>query len=168
EGGWRPAALVRYGVWLRAGYDSGSGDDDPADGTHHTFFQVLPTPRPYARTPFFNMMNLRDAFVEAIARPAPPLLVRADVHGLQLAEPGDLWYSGGGAFEPDTFGYAGRPSNGHTALADLWDVSGEYTVNRRLAVTLYYGHASSRAVPRSIFAGGGDLHFAYLETLVRF
>jgi hypothetical protein len=94
--------------------------------------------------------------------------VRADLHGLQLGEPGDLWYSGGGAFEPETFGYTGRPSSGHTALAGLWDISGDYTVNRRVGLTFYYGQATSRTVPRSIFGGNGDLHFAYLETLVRF
>jgi hypothetical protein len=168
EGGWRPSPLARYGVWLRGGYNSGSGDDDPADGTHHTFFQVLPTPRPYARLPFFNMMNTRDSFAEAIARPTRRLLLRSDLHALRLAEPADLWYSGGGAFEPDTFGYTGRPSNGETALAGLWDISGDYTVSRHVGVTIYYGHASGRAVPRSIYSGGGNLHFAYLETLLRF
>jgi hypothetical protein len=168
EGGWRPSAFTRYGIWLRGGYDSGSGDDDPADETHRTFFQVLPTPRPYARTPFFDLMNNRDSFAEAIARPTRRLMVRSDLHVLRLAEPADLWYVGGGAFEPETFGYTGRPSNGQTALARLWDISGDYAISRRLAVTFYYGHASGRAVPASIYPGGGDLHFAYFETLLRF
>jgi hypothetical protein len=168
EGGWRPAALGRYGIWLRGGYDYGSGDDDPGDATHRTFFQVLPTPRPYARLPFFNMMNDRDLFGEAIARPTRRLMLRSDLHALRLARSSDLWYSGGGAFEPETFGYTGRPSNGATPLAGLWDISGDYTVNRHVGVTIYYGHATSRAVPEAIYAGGGNLHFAYLETLLRF
>jgi hypothetical protein len=168
EGGWRPAALARYGIWLRAGHDFGSGDDDPGDATHRTFFQVLPTPRPYARLPFFDLMNNRDSFAEAIARPTRRLMVRSDVHALRLADPKDLWYSGGGAFEPETFGYTGRPSNGGTALAGLWDISGDYAVSRRVGVTLYYGHAAGRAVSDAIYPDGGSLHFAYLETFVRF
>jgi hypothetical protein len=168
EGGWRPAALVRYGAWLRGGHNFGSGDDDPGDATHHTFFQALPTPRPYARLPFFNMMNNRDSFAEAIARPTRRLTLRSDLHALRLADPADFWYSGGGAFEPETFGYTGRPSNNETSLASLWDISGDYTVNRHVAVAAYYGHASRRAVPSSIYPDGGNLHFGYLETLIRF
>jgi hypothetical protein len=47
----------------------GSGDGNPNDNTHGTFFQVLPTPRPYARFPFFNMMNNEDTFGMLILRP---------------------------------------------------------------------------------------------------
>jgi Alginate export len=167
EAGWRPAALAPYGVWLRAGHDVGSGDHDPGDHRHGTFFQVLPTPRPYARLPFFNMMNTRDSFVEAIARPLGRLMVRSDLHALRLAQATDLWYSGGGAFEPETFGYTGRPSSGQTALAGLWDISGDCILSRHVAATIYYGHGSSRAVPDTIY-GGGNLQFAYLEITLRF
>ena len=38
------------------------GDNDPNDKTQGTFFQVLPTRGFHAKFPFFNMMNLRDAF----------------------------------------------------------------------------------------------------------
>lgn len=63
EGGFQPASfLKRLKPWIRAGFYDGSGDDNPNDTTHGTFFQVLPTPRPFARFPFFNMMNNRDVF----------------------------------------------------------------------------------------------------------
>src|SRR5262249_22594424 len=48
--------------WLRVGYDQSSGDDNPADGDHRTFLQMLPTARIYAQFPFFNMMNTQDLF----------------------------------------------------------------------------------------------------------
>src|SRR3712207_7868095 len=52
EGGFQPAGpLARVKAWVRAGYFRGSGDGDAADDRHHTFFQVLPTPRIYARFP---------------------------------------------------------------------------------------------------------------------
>ena len=77
--------------WLREGYDSGSGDGNPNDKIHATFFQVLPTPRVYARCPFFNMvnsrdMNSRDIFGELILRPGKAVAIRTDVHSLALAD----------------------------------------------------------------------------------
>ena len=45
EAGWQPAMLPKIKPWIRGGYDVGSGDDNPTDGRHSTFFQVLPTPR---------------------------------------------------------------------------------------------------------------------------
>src|SRR5262249_57316716 len=90
EVGWQPRAGERLGLWIRGGYDYGSGDASPTDGTHGTFFQVLPTPRLYARLPFFNMMNDGDAFAEVIVRPVPRVTVRGDVHSLSLADAHDL------------------------------------------------------------------------------
>src|SRR3989454_1698349 len=43
--------------WLRVGYDRSTGDGHATDGHHRTFFQLLPTARPYAQLPFYNLMN---------------------------------------------------------------------------------------------------------------
>lgn len=110
EAGWQPPVFPKLAPWLRGGYNYGSGDSNPNDRRHGTFFQVLPTPRVYARFPFFNMMNTADGFGELIVRPLKDVTLRADVHTLRLADRNDLWYSGGGAFQPGTFGYTGRPS----------------------------------------------------------
>jgi hypothetical protein len=90
--------------WLRGGYFRGTGDGDPNDGTHGTFFQVLPTPRIYARTPFFNSMNNEDVFGQLRIKPHAKLAVRFDAHRLRLSSSKDLWYVGGGAFQKRTFG----------------------------------------------------------------
>ena len=63
------------------------------------------------------MMNNRDVFGELQLRPSKKISVRSDVHSLRLANRNDLWYSGGGAFQPWTFGYTGRPSNGAPRVA---------------------------------------------------
>src|SRR5690606_5479606 len=42
EAGIQPPVLPSLRPWLRAGHYRGSGDDDPADGRHGTFFQNLP------------------------------------------------------------------------------------------------------------------------------
>jgi hypothetical protein len=131
---------------LRGGYDYGSGDSNPNDNTHGTFFQALPTPRIYARFPFFNMMNCRDVFGELILRPSKALTIRTDIHSLALANRNDLWYSGGGIYQPGTFGYIGRPSNGQAGLATLYDASADYNVNAHVSIGAYYGHVAGKLV----------------------
>jgi hypothetical protein len=165
EAGWQPPTA--WNPWLRGGWSFGSGDGSATDATHGTFFQLLPTPRIYARTPFFNMMNTQDVFGEAVLRPSKRVTIRGDVHSLRLSTATDLWYQGGGAYQPESFGYAGRPSNGGTGLSVLADVSADVAVSPHLSAGAYAGHASSGAVPDAIYAGGGA-RFAYLELLIRF
>lgn len=168
EVGWQPTGLEALKPWIRAGYEYGSGDGNPADQTHGTFFQVMPTPRVYARLPFFNMMNNRDAFGALVLRPSKRLTVRTDLHALALANAADLWYSGGGPFQPATFGYTGRPSSSQSNLATLSDISGDYNVNPNVAVGAYYGYASSKAVTSVVYSSGAGARLGYFELLLRF
>jgi hypothetical protein len=163
EGGWQPRVMRTIAPWVRAGYFFSTGDDDPLDGTHGTFFQLLPTPRIYARFPFFNLMNLRDTFVMLILRPGRAFNVRADAHDLRLSNRNDLWYAGGGAFQPQTFGYTGRPSGGNRGLANLYDVSVDYRAGARLLLTGYFGYAVGRLVIRNIYPAGKNGALAYFE-----
>jgi len=167
EVGWQPMVLSQIKPWIRAGYDFGSGDDNSTDGTHRTFFQVLPTPRIYARTPFFNMMNSKDAFGELILRPKR-VTIRTDIHALRLADSSDLWYSGGGAFQAATFGYTGRPSNGQSTLATLYDVSADVTLTPHLGVGGYFGYANGGLVTQAIYGGGNAVHLGFFELNVKF
>jgi hypothetical protein len=167
EAGWQPPVAGALRPWIRGGYDYGSGDGNPNDNTHGTFFQVLPTPRVYARFPFFNMMNNRDAFGEVILRPGKALTIRADIHSLRLANRNDLWYSGGGAFQPWTFGYTGRPSNGQLGLATLYDAGADYNVNNHAAIGAYYGRAMGKLVIQSIYPNGRNANYGYLELTFR-
>ena len=168
EAGWQPEFLAGLKPWFRGGYDYGSGDKNAGDSTHGTFFQVLPTPSVYARFPFFNMMNNRDVFGELQVRPSKKITVRSDVHSLRLANRNDLWYSGGGAFQPWTFGYTGRPSNGQSGLATLYDLSADYNVNGHVAVGTYYGYAAGKLVPQSIYPQGRNASLGFLELTFKF
>ena len=168
EAGWQPGFLAQLKPWFRGGYDYGSGDKNAGDSTHGTFFQVLPTPRVYARFPFFNMMNNRDVFGELQLWPSKKITVRSDVHSLRLANRNDLWYSGGGAFQPWTFGYTGRPSNGQLGLATLYDLSADYNVNGHVAIGTYYGYAAGKLVPQSIYPQGRNANLGYLELTFKF
>jgi hypothetical protein len=68
EAGWQPAVKALH-PWISLGYSYGSGDKNPKDGTNGTFFQILTTPRAYARFPFYNMMNNADAYVTLNVKP---------------------------------------------------------------------------------------------------
>jgi len=167
EAGWQPPVLQAPRPWLRGGYDYGSGDSNPNDNTQGTFFQVLPTPRIYARFPFFNMMNCRDVFGELLLRPSKALTIRTDIHSLALANRNDLWYSGGGMYQPWTFGYIGRPSNGHAGLATLYDGSVDYNLDTHVSIGVYYGHAAGKSVVESIYPNGQNANLGYLELMFR-
>jgi hypothetical protein len=168
EAGWQPGGAPKVRPWLRGGVDCGSGDKDPNDATHGTFFQVLPTPRIYARFPFFNMMNSRDVFGEAILRPGAKLTIRADVHRLDLTQKADLWYSGGGMFQPWTFGFTGRAAQGQSVLAMLYDASADYAASANLFLSFYFGHAAGSEVIKAIYPQGADANFGYVEATWRF
>ena len=118
EGGIQPKVLPKLKPWVRAGFTSGSGDGNPTDDRHETFFQLLPTPRPYARTPFFNMMNTQDAFGILLLRPHAKVTLSTEFHSLRLSNANDLWYTGGGVFQPWTFGYTVRVTAGKRSLAN--------------------------------------------------
>ncbi len=174
EVGWQPALLPRLRPWIRAGYFRSSGDGDPADRRHKTFYQVLPTPRIYARTPFYNLMNSEDLFASLLLRPGTRWTLRSDARTLRLAEGNDLWYAGGGPFEPGTAGYAGRPANGGIAgragsrtLASLVDLSAEFRWSPRVTVSAYSGHAAGGTVVENIHPGSERLRFTYLELELR-
>jgi Alginate export len=167
EAGWQPPVTVLK-PWVSAGYSYGSGDGDPSNGRHSTFFQLLPTPRQYARFPFYNMMNDEDLYATLNVRPLSKLSFRTEGHTLRLASASDLWYLGGGAFQPKTFGYTGRPSNGNRGLANVWDASADYSFAHSFSATLYYGHAWGKGVIEAIYPKSANGQLMFLETNYHF
>src|ERR1700733_8629246 len=167
EAGWQPSVKVLK-PWVSAGYSYGSGDGNPKDSNHGTFFQVLTTPRQYARFPFYNMMNNEDLYGSLNLRPFSKLSLRSEVHTLRLASASDFWYSGGSAFQPLTFGYTGRPSNGNRGLANVWDLSADYQFARCFSATLYYGHAWGKGVIEAIYPNNANGQLIFLETNFHF
>jgi alginate export protein len=168
EAGYQPKILPQLKPWVRGGYTWGSGDGTPNDSTHGTFFQLLPTPRPYARFPFFNMMNNQDTFGALILRPGAKVTISSEFHSLRLSKANDLWYSGGGAFQPWTFGYSGRSTSNRRSLGNLYDTNLEYRMNRKLTVTGYFGYTQGLAAMKQIYPKGKDGKFGYIEGLYRF
>jgi alginate export protein len=109
EFGWQPPLHILE-PWLSMGYSYGSGDGNPNDSRHGTFFQVLTTPRLYARFSFYNMMNNEDFYGTLSLRPSAKLLLHSEVHTLRLASAADLWYLGGARFSPGFLDTRGGPA----------------------------------------------------------
>lgn len=168
EVGFQPKILPKLKPWLRAGVFNGSGDNNPNDDKHGTFFQMLPTPRPFARFPFFDLLNNHDILGILILRPHTKVTVSSEFHALRLANRNDLWYLGGGAFQPWTFGFTGRTTNGARSLANLYDTSVEYRVRPNITFTGYLGYADGREVMKVIYPKGDHATFGYLELNYRF
>jgi hypothetical protein len=172
--GWAYAVETGYQLpqlfaapWLRVGYDRSSGDRDPTDQSHKTFFQILPTARLYAQTPFYNLMNSEDLFAQVILKPHSKVTVRTDYHWLRLSESQDLWYAGGGATNDTIFGYQGLNSGGKHELADFADVSITVAALKQLTAYAYYGHAFGQGVVKTTFAGNAA-NYGYVELTCRY
>lgn len=156
--------------WIRIGYFISSGDTNPGDKEHETFFQILPTPRKYAFFPFYNLMNNEDLFIQMILKPIRKMVFRADFHFLQLNERGDRWYMGGGATRDrqNIFGYIGRPSFGNTDLAKVLDLTVVYDLNKHVNLNAYYGRAWGDDVIENIYHKNHDANFFYFELALMF
>jgi hypothetical protein len=153
--------------WMRIGINSGSGDSDPNDDVHATFFQLMPTSRQYAQFPFYNMMNNQDVFVQWMMLPDSKVNVRADAHWLRVNASQDLSYAGSGATKEDFFGYSGIPAQGRHNLAYLTDVAVTYTPIAPLTLYAYYGHAFGQGVIAANY-NGRQANFGYVEAVLKF
>jgi hypothetical protein len=162
EGGYQ-LSKVPTAPWLRGGWFRSTGDSNATDGTHNTFFQVLPTPRIYARLPFYNLMNSTDDFVQLIDKPVKRVAVRSDLHWLQLTSANDLWYLGGGAFDNKVFGYVGRPSSHSHSLASVADISADWQTAKNLDLNFYYAYAQGKTVAAAIYPSDRNMQYGYVE-----
>jgi hypothetical protein len=168
EAGIQPPIAKLLKPWARVGYTYGSGDGNSNDAMHGTFFQILPTPRQFARFPFYNMMNNGDFFGMLTLRPGARLELKHEFHFVRLASQTDLWYVGGGPFQPWTFGYQGRPGNNSRDLANLYDVSADYAVTTRTSVTVYWGYAVGHSVITSIYPQNKNGFLGFIEFNAKF
>jgi hypothetical protein len=155
--------------WLRLCWFRSSGDDNPADNEHGTFFQMLPTARRYSLSTLYNLMNSTETFGQAIVKPHKSITLRLEVHDLGLTNAADLWYAGSGASVSSgaSFGFAGRKSNGSTSLGTLVEGSADWALAKHLSVNAYLGRMNGGAVVSGSFAGN-RLTFGYLESNVSF
>jgi hypothetical protein len=162
-------AAARWQPWLRGGYLYASGDRNPSDDRHGTFFEMLPTVRQYAQSALYSQMNNTDLFAQLIARPRTDVTLRFDWHRVGLASSRDGWYFGSGATQQhgSIFGFATRPSFGATHLATIGEGSVDYAIAPHWSVNGYVAVGRGGDVVKPAFAGH-TLTFAYLENVLQF
>jgi len=153
--------------WLRVGLDQSSGDSDPNDDNHETFFQVLPTARLYAQFPFYNLMNNRDLFGQLILRPHPIVTLLASAHWLRVSEGNDFLYAGGGATSNSAFGFGGTATGGRNGIGTMVDLSASVQALENLALSGYYAHVFGCGMIDQAFEGN-DASYAYIEATLSF
>lgn len=155
--------------WLRFGFNLGSGDKDPTDGTHATFFQLLPTAWLYAQFPFYNMMNDQDAFAQLVLQPHPRVTLRWDIlHWLRTTSSLDLAYFGGGATKDTFFGYGNTgASRGRNELALLTHLQLTVKPVDPLTLGFFYAHAWGQGVIGANFTGR-PADYGFVEATLSF
>lgn len=161
----------RVHPWIRAGYLRSTGDSQPGDTHHNTFFQMLSSPRAYARFPFYTLMNTEDVMLQFRALPSAKLALRSEFHSVRISNAQDLWYDGGGPFEEGSAGYSGRPGGGMRRVGTSLDLSADYAFSPRTSVSVYSGVGRGSAVPAFVFPSGGPspvVHLLSIELTRRF
>jgi hypothetical protein len=162
-------AAARWQPWLRGGYLFASGDRNPSDNRHGTFFEMLPTVRRYAQTALYSQMNNTDLFAQLFARPRANVNVRIDWHRVGLASSRDGWYFGSGATQQrgSIFGFATRPSFGARHLATIAEGSVDYVIGPHWSVNGYVSGGRGGAVVTGAFSDR-TIAFGYVENVVQF
>jgi hypothetical protein len=149
--------------WLRLGANLASGDSDPADGKHGTFFNLLPSNHPYYG--FADQLafeNLKDLFVQLRLAPHEKLQLNAFVHYSSLMDANDARYSGGGAFSKSSFGYVASPSGGARTVGVEYDLVATLALHRTTSLELGVAHLEAgRVLP-------GDVEFAYASLELKY
>jgi len=136
--GWVAAA---WAPWLRGGIAYASGDGNPADGRHGTFFNMVPTNHKfYGYQDVVAFQNLTDTYGELRLAPHPKVRLGLEAQLLRLANTRDAWYGGSGAANNTAFGYTTTRLSGERELpADIGvevDFLSSWAVHRRVALEL--------------------------------
>ncbi len=167
---------VLWKPWLRIGYFYGTGDNDPDDKKHNTFFMMIPTLRIYSLTPSYTFMNTHYIMGQIIIKPYKKVLLRSDVHFVSLTESKDFWYLGSGIMRPDKDSYA--PISAHINREDkdllsMWDISvfikDVYHINKfKIGLDFYISHIWGGDVIKDAFKAHNELTFFYAEVRMTF
>lgn len=157
---WRPS--------LRGGVLYASGDDDPNDDAHGTFFPMVPTTRPDLLRGTYAQMNLRDIYAIVTLHPRERVQIGGELHHLSLAQRLDRWYSGTGAtaFDGEYFGYSSRRSTLQRGLGTFIQLSASAILDPHWTMTASAGVVRGGDVVRRQFAGSTLFVFAVENVLV--
>lgn len=149
--------------WLRVGANVASGDSDPADGEHETFFNLLPTNHLYyGFADQLAFQNLKNLFVQVRLAPHEKIGINAFVHYFSLMEADDARYVGTGAFNRTSFGYVAAASGGARTVGVEYDLVATLALHKTTTLELGVSHLDAgRVMP-------GDVDFAYVSVELKY
>jgi hypothetical protein len=149
--------------WLRSGVNFATGDDDPSDGRHGTFFNQLPTNHGYyGYVDQLAFQNLIDWFAQLRWSPIDRLAFEAFGHRFWLAEVSDSRYFGTGAYKQNLFGFGATPSNGSQDVGWELDIVLTYTLTKQISLSGGYGQLFGGAV-FAVQPNHGDVQWGFLQ-----
>jgi hypothetical protein len=122
---WKPAVTL--------GLDYATGDDDPSDDDIETFSHLFPLAHAYLGfTDLVGRQNIIDYRLTVAATPMPKVLLRGDIHLLQLESKDDGLYSVAGS--------AARPAADEDDLGVAYDAIVKYTISKHQDILIGYSH----------------------------
>ncbi len=165
--------------WLRLGVAHASGDDDPATGTHKSFFNMSPTNHKfYGYMDTTALSNLINLYPQLLLKPAEKIMVQADGHLFWLHDASDSWYAGSGPTRNDVLGFSGgfNASSGTTArltggkgfIGGELDLTARYDASKHVGFEATYGHFFGAAGAKAVFPENGDADWLSIQTVVTF
>jgi len=153
--------------WLRLGVNVASGDGDPNDGDHRTFFNMLPTNHLYyGFADRWAFQNLVDWFAQLMLKPHEKVAVNLMLHQFSLQNDDDFRYFGTGAYNRTNFGYGAQPSRGHRTGGTEIDAVVNYAVSKHLSVQGGFAHMWGHGVTNAFT--DDDVTFGYLEVTLKY
>jgi hypothetical protein len=133
---WRP--------WIRAGFAYASGDGDPDDSDHGTFFNYVPTNHKfYGKIDANAFSNLMDAYLQFLVSPHKQVMFIVDGNLFWLASDNEVWIGGSGPFNNSVFGYVFRdPVDGNDIDRNLGgEIDLTMVVEAREYLTFQFGYS---------------------------
>ncbi len=153
--------------WLRIGVNVASGDGDPNDGDHHTFFNMLPTNHLYyGFADQWAFQNLVDWFAQLMLKPHEKVGVNLMLHQFSLQNDNDARYFGTGAFNRDIPGFGAQPSRGHRTGGTEIDAVVNYDVNKHVSIQGGYAHMWGHGIFNA--STHENVAFGYLELTLKY
>lgn len=155
--------------WLRAGVAWASGDANPTDDRHDTFFPMLPSGDRVSSLNAYALMNVRDAWTRLLVTPHRVVDLAASAHRVRLADGADRWYQGSGATirAGNFFGYQGRNARGATSIGTVLDAQVTWRPWRWWTLRALAGRILGGDVPATLFARP-RLTTGWVESTLRF
>jgi len=166
-------AKVSWKPWFRLGVAYASGDDDPSDSDHGTFFNLVPTNHKwYGYIDAVAFSNLQDYYFQSLFTLHKKVDLTIDGHLFRLASNMEFWIGGSGAFNNDAFGYTFfKPPQGKAIERNL-GTELDFTLKlKSFQYTVFdvgYSHFFGSSGVRVVFDKEDQMDWFYFQTVVNF